>query len=69
MGALDAADSSIFIGFAVTNYVLGALDLGSTIWAIYQPPREERKVTLSPLIIPDARGRPAVGIGLRLVDW
>lgn len=69
MGAIDVEDSPFLLGIAITNYVLGALDLGSTIWAIYQPPKEKQKVRLSPLIFPDAHGRPAVGVGLRVVDW
>jgi len=69
MGALDAEDDSLFLGLAITNFALGAMDLGFTIWAIHQPTKETRKVTLTPLIMPDARGRPAVGVGLRLVNW
>ena len=48
---------------------VGAMDIGFAIWSNSQPERPQQELTLSPMIMPDIRGRPAVGVGLRLVDW
>ena len=67
--ASDFEKDSFPFGIGITNIVLGTLDIGFTIWASLQPEKKEQKLTLAPMIMPDARGRPAFGVGLRLVDW
>lgn len=57
----------ITAGIGIT--AIGAMDIGFAIWSNSQPERHENRLTLSPMIMPDIRGRPAVGVGLRLVDW
>lgn len=57
------------VALGITQIVFGGLDIGLTVWAHSQPEEKEQKLTLTPMIMPDARGRPALGVGLRLVDW
>jgi hypothetical protein len=54
------------IGLGFTAF--GALDLGFTIWANTQPRRSYR-VSIAPMVIPDARGNAALGVGLQVVGW
>lgn len=61
-------DDTDFLLFGVGHMILGAADIGITIWATVQKEKKS-KLSLAPIIISDTRGRPAVGIGMRLVDW
>jgi hypothetical protein len=54
---------------AITHFTFGALDISFALWAQSQPERPKQKLTLAPMIMPDIRGRPAVGAGLSLVNW
>jgi uncharacterized membrane protein YkvI len=62
-------EKEIPIGFGTASILYGGAVIGVTIWASTMPEKKEQKLTLSPIIMPDARGQPAVGIGLRLVGW
>jgi hypothetical protein len=61
------ADLSPWLG--AINIVVAGLDVGFTIWSSIQPERPEQNITLAPMVMPDFRGNPAFGVGLRLVDW
>ena len=56
----------MWMAMGVFQMVLGALDLGLTAWT-HSKPKKERRISLRPLMIPDARGKPAVGLGLLVV--
>lgn len=58
-----------FVAIGAGHFVLGALDIGITIWASSQPEKPDQKLTLTPIVMPDARGNATFGVGLRLVDW
>jgi hypothetical protein len=58
-----------YLGLAIGQFVMGATNIGLTLWSSEQPEKKEKKITVSPVIIPDVRGQPAVGVGLSLVDW
>lgn len=58
-----------FVALGAGHLLFGALDIGFTVWASDQPEKPDQKLTLAPIVMPDARGNPAFGIGLRLVDW
>lgn len=62
-------EKAIPIGFGTASIVYGGAVIGVTIWASTMPEKKEQKLTLSPIVMPDARGRPAVGLGLSLVNW
>lgn len=64
-------DKSAPMGWLIIGPALaiGALDVGFTIWADCQPEQQEQKLAITPMFIPDIEGNPAVGVGLRLVDW
>lgn len=61
-------DDTDFLLFGVGHMILGAADIGITIWATIQP-KKKQKLSLAPIIMPDTRGHPVVGIGLRLANW
>ena len=65
----DGDTSTYNLTFAISHFVIGAADIGLAIWSSQQPGRQEQKLTLTPTIMPDVQGRPAVGVGLRLVGW
>lgn len=54
---------------AGTHVLIGALDIGLTLWSAVLPDTPLREVRIEPLLISDAAGRPAAGAGLRLVNW
>ena len=64
-----AAEDELGLGLGITNLALGVSNLVFTVWTSNLPERQERKLTLAPMIMPDTRGRLAVGVGLWLVDW
>ena len=69
MLATSKGEHEIAIGFGTASILLGSGVIGVTIWASTKPERPEQKLTLAPMIMPDVRGQPAVGVGLRLVNW
>ncbi len=52
-----------------------ALDIVFTVLAGCNPekgeqaPNRPRSVTVGPVFMPDARGKPAIGVGLRMLNW
>jgi hypothetical protein len=74
-------DTAMWLG--IGHLALGGMDLGFTIWSSYlKDPRElyfdhldeqeaKRGASLSigPMLMPDSRGKPAFGVGLRFVNW
>jgi hypothetical protein len=61
--------NNAILGIGIGNIVVGALDIGSSIWAGQMPNKTSKSVQVAPLIMRDVEGNPAVGIGLNLVDW
>ncbi len=59
----------------IAHFAYAALDIGITTWASCNPKEGEQaqnrpsSVTVGPLVMPDAEGNPAIGVGLRVVDW
>jgi hypothetical protein len=81
LGSLNVVIGGIMIGAAIKNHdqdlgILGAVqagvgmaDLGFTIWSQVQEDGSRRSVSVSPLVIPDREGAPAMGVGVQLVGW
>jgi hypothetical protein len=84
-GSLNLAAGAFILGFYLDHYermdvdwvvivgigqiLIGGSGIGFTIWASSHPEKSEQKLSLAPMIIPDTSGRPAVGIGLSLLNW
>jgi hypothetical protein len=56
------------LGLGIANIGIGAMDLGFVIWGAT---REEnpRRVSLSPLVMPDAKGQLSYGATVRVSGW
>lgn len=80
---LNAAGGIVYLSLMIENgragdlypylcaahFAIAGLDIGFTIWASSQPERKSQKLTMVPMVMPDARGQPAFGVGLRLLEW
>ena len=84
-GSLNLAAGAFILGFYLDHHermdadwvmivgigqiLIGGSNIGFTIWASSHPEKKEQKISIAPMIMPDVRGRPAMGVGLRLADW
>jgi hypothetical protein len=66
-GIDDSNNTQIALGSVQIG--IGALDLGFTIWSSSHPKNPARRLSLSPIVMPDAKGNLAVGVNLQLVTW
>jgi hypothetical protein len=62
-------DGEFLLAFGLCNLALAAADIGFAIWSTQLPKRGERRFSVSPMIIPDSQGRPAVGVSLQVINW
>lgn len=60
-------EDAIYIGLG--HLAFCALGVGIGLWGASLPEDSSASLTLAPMIMPDARGNAAFGVGLRLVDW
>lgn len=68
LGVANDTDHGFGEKMGLASLAVGALDITFTIWSSSQPERK-RRLTVNPIVMQDFEGNPAVGIGLRLVDW
>jgi hypothetical protein len=57
------------VGFGIAHLVLGALNIGTSYWGSTKPDYSKPQVSLSPMILVDRDGSPAVGVGLQVMNW
>lgn len=65
----NAPDSESWLWAGISHLVVGGTGIGLAIWGGSMPDENATSVSIAPMIIPDAEGNAAIGVGLRLVDW
>lgn len=60
---------NVMIGVGIGQLAIGIIGIGFTIWATSRPDRRPYRITFAPMVMPDARGNAAPGVGLRVAGW
>jgi hypothetical protein len=69
VGLADADHPKELFLVAGAHALIGALDLGLTIYSSKVPDDPLREVRLEPLVMSDLQGKPVCGAGLRMLNW
>jgi hypothetical protein len=56
-------------GFGIAHLAMGALNIALSYWSSTKPKDDGPRLSLSPMILVDRDGSPAVGVGLQVMNW
>lgn len=62
-------DKDVAYGFGIIHLAMGALNIGLSYWSSTKPEEGSPRISLSPMVLVDRDGSPAVGVGLQVMNW
>jgi hypothetical protein len=62
-------DYESWLWLGITHVVVGGANIALSIWGNCMKQESNPGVSISPIIMPDADGNAAFGIGMQLVNW
>jgi hypothetical protein len=64
-----AKSSESWFWAGISHIVVGGASIGLAAWGGFIPEKKSPGLSVAPIVLQDSQGKPALGIGLQLVDW
>ena len=62
-------ENEFSLGFGIAHLVFGVASISLALWSSSKPKSDEPLISVSPIVLADRDGTPAIGVGLQVMNW